>query len=159
MLMVKAELEDIEYCADILYHTKVGKTYYPGRKIIILKLKQALEQDEVYIARDKNGIVAGFFWLSLKGAFATYPYLHIIAVAKEYRNRGIGGELLNFLEKFILEQVHTISTKVFLVVAAFNQRAYSLYIHHGYEEVCDLADLFRPGVTERLLKKTIQKDI
>ncbi|MFZ5968343.1 MAG: GNAT family N-acetyltransferase [Bacillota bacterium] len=84
------------------------------------------------------------------GAFHGFPYLHIIAIKEEFRNLGIGKELLDYFEKVVAQ-----SSKVFLVVADFNSKAKQLYEKCGYKEVGVIPNLYKSGVTEYLMMKEL----
>jgi len=42
---------------------------------------------------------AGFIYYLPCGAFHSFPYLHLIAVAEEYRGKGISRSLMEFLRR------------------------------------------------------------
>ena len=58
-----------------------------------------------------------------KGVFGSYPYLHIIAVKEEYRNLGIGKQLIKYFEENSSDYS---SSKYFLTVDDFNPQARKL---------------------------------
>ena len=88
--------------------------------------------------------------------FHSYPYLHMIAVRDDMRGKGIGTELMDFLESNILEKgKNHIRTRVFLTVADFNPGAEIFYSRRGYKKLCEIPDLFRKNITERVMVKTV----
>lgn len=155
MIIRIATKEDIACCSDILSNSKIGKTYYPTKKIIAHALEKALENDVVYVSENEDGKITGFIWFTLNGAFASYPYLHIICVSKDCRHTGIGKELLSFYEHYCLEKTKKFASKSYLVVADFNNNAYNFYLNKGYKQVATLDSLFRNNVTEKLMCKEI----
>ena len=69
----------------------------------------------------------------------------------EWRNRGIGTNLIRFAEKRILRE----APNVFICVSSFNKGAERLYRRLGYEVVGELRDYVVAGHSETLLRKTI----
>lgn len=92
--------------------------------------------------------------------FHTFPYLHIIAVDKDYQNKGIGSKLLDFFERQVLiECENQIRTKIFLTVGDFNETAENVYVNRGYAKICEIKGLFRKNITEKLYMKVVTKDV
>lgn len=88
--------------------------------------------------------------------FHTFHYLHMIAVKDGCQKQGIGTDLLDFFEADVLKSgTNRIRTKVFLIVGDFNKNAESMYRRRGYIEICKIDNLFRKGVMETLLMKTV----
>lgn len=103
---------------------------------------------EVYVAV-AGGEVAGFIILHLHGPFS--GYLQTIAVAPEWRNRGLGRKLIAFAEERIFRE----TPNVFLCVSSFNTAAQRLYLRLGYERVGELKDYIVQGHSEILMRKTL----
>lgn len=156
MRICEANVSDIDECVKILKDTEIGRTYYPSEKLIKFKLMQGLQSDCFFVAKSENGIL-GFIWFNLHGAFASYPYLHLIAVSKSYRNQGVGSILLDYFEEYSLQALKSVTTKTFLVVADFNEPAFSFYVQNGYEKISEISGLFRTNITERLMQKEVRK--
>ena len=77
----------------------------------------------------------------------------ILAVKEEYRNRGIGKALLDYSERI----AHEMADKFFLVVADYNPDAKRFYERNGYQQVGEIPNLYRPGVTEYMMEKDLKK--
>ena len=107
-----------------------------------------METEEIYVAMSK-GCCLGFFWFVYRGAFHSYPYLHIIAVDEASRGSGVGTKLLDYYEQLVLSEY----SKTFLLVADFNPRAKKLYESRGWIQVGAIQGLYKPGVTEYLMVK------
>ena len=103
---------------------------------------------EVYLAIMEDEI-AGFIVLILQGAFI--GTIQSVFVVPEWRNRGIGRQLMAHAEKCILCQ----TPNVFICVSSFNKDALRLYQRLGYREVGELKDYIVSGHSEILLRKTI----
>ena len=67
--------------------------------------------------------------------------------------RGIGKALLNYSENIAYEM----ADKLFLVVADYNPAAKRFYERNGYQQVGEIPNLYRPGVTECLMVKDLKK--
>jgi [ribosomal protein S18]-alanine N-acetyltransferase len=102
---------------------------------------------EVYVALAGDAL-AGFVILHLRGPFS--GYLQTIAVVPEWRNRGLGRELIAFAEERIFRE----SPNVFLCVSSFNTDAQRLYARLGYERIGELKDYLVRGHGEILMRKT-----
>ena len=103
---------------------------------------------ETYVAIVEGQIV-GFIILNMQGAFV--GYIQSIGVAPEWRNRGIGRQLIAFAEERIFSQ----TPNVFVCVSSFNKEAQRLYKRLGYQVIGELKDYLVAGHAEILLRKTI----
>lgn len=144
--------------AGLIFTTELGKKYYPRLEIVESSLERGLAQDVVLEARNRSGELAGLLWFQRQGAFHQFPYLHIVAVAERFRGRGLGSSLVERFEQEALvghDGKRIMRTKAFLVVDATNAAARALYAARGYEQVAELDGLYRRGVVELLMTKTI----
>lgn len=148
MDIMKGAINYIDDCEAALLDSELGRKYFSQPGNAHRALEEGFTKDEIYIAIDNNKCV-GFFWVIDKGAFHSFPYLHIIAVKEEYRNKGIGKMLMNYFEEISFKN----SSKVFLVVAEFNPEAKRLYENLGYREIGPIPGLYRAGITEYLMMK------
>lgn len=163
--IVRAEIDDLEQCVDILFESELGRNYYPRRELLEIAVKKGLDEDKIYVKKDPEGgessgaEVVGVIWYQLEGIFHTFPYLHMIAVKEGHYRKGIGTELMDYFEQDVLfsGQNH-LRTKVFLTVADFNEAAENLYLRRGYSKLCEIKGLFRKGVTEKFMMKIVTAD-
>jgi ribosomal protein S18 acetylase RimI-like enzyme len=102
---------------------------------------------EVYILKEGDQRV-GFVLIKQKGSLV--GYIQTIAIAEEYRGRGIGEAALRYIEQLIFRSF----SNVFLCVSSFNHRAQQLYQRLGYETIGVLKDYAVAGHDEILLRKT-----
>lgn len=147
--IIKAGLEYIDDCENALVNSELGRRYFLKKGSARKVLQEAFYQDNVYVALGENRNCVGFIWFVLNGMFHSFPYLHMIAVKEEYRDLGIGKELLKFFEEYCFEEY----SKIFLVVADFNTDAKRLYERTGYREVGSIPNLYRAGITEHVMMK------
>jgi ribosomal protein S18 acetylase RimI-like enzyme len=103
---------------------------------------------EVSLAMVGDEIV-GFTILTMHGAFV--GYLQSVCVAPQWRGKGFGSKLMDYVEKRILSE----TPNVFICVSSFNGRVQKLYERRGYEVVGELKNWIVPGHSEILLRKTI----
>ena len=72
---------------------------------------------------------------------------------EEYRNKGIGKALLDYSEKIAYEM----ADRFFLVVGDYNPDAKRFYERNGYQQVGEIPNLYRLGITEYLMVKDPKK--
>lgn len=102
---------------------------------------------EVYVAV-QDGEAVGVIIITLAGPFS--GYVQGICVSPGHRGRGVGTELLSFVEARIFRD----SPNVFLCVSSFNAGARRLYERLGYVLVGELKNFVVSGHDELLLRKT-----
>jgi ribosomal protein S18 acetylase RimI-like enzyme len=78
-------------------------------------------------------------------------YLELIGLDAAYQGRGVGCEILCWLE----EQAQREACNVWILVSAFNTRARTFYTRQGFTEIGPLKDFVRPGYDEILLRKVL----
>lgn len=96
-----------------------------------------------------EGKVVGVVVLQLLGTFRIY--LQSICIAESARGKGVGGQVLGFLEDRIFSE----SPNFFLCVSKFNQGAQKLYYSRGFKLVGEIEDFVIEGQSELLLRKSI----
>lgn len=148
LIIEKASDKYIVDCETALLKSTLGEKYFSKEGSAKQAIIEGIQQDGLYVALYENECV-GFFYLILKGAFHSFPYLHIISVKEEYRGKGIGSILLKKMEDIAFQYAN----KVFLVVADFNMDAKRFYENHNYYQVGEIPSLYRPGITEYLMMK------
>ena len=104
----------------------------------------------LYVARDAHGR-GGFALVNPRGV-AGVPYLAAIAVAPEWRDRGIGAALMAYCEG----QAARTSRHFFLCVSSFNTRARAFYQRQGYRRVGEFDDFIIDGASEVLMYKRVR---
>ena len=148
----KGNEQHLKDCRDALCQSTLGERYFSSPGSAEIAILEGIRQENLYVAFIGEECV-GFTYIIPKGAFHSFPYLHIIAVKEEYRNRGIGKALLNYSENIAYEM----ADKLFLVVADYNPAAKRFYERNGYQQVGEISNLYRPGVTEYLMVKDLKK--
>ena len=97
---------------------------------------------------DHNGKVAGIAVVRQK--FLLGDYLELLGVADWARGRGLGRQLLAYVEA----EVFARAKNLFACVSDFNDQARHFYEKRGYREIGPLPSLLIPGSAEILLRKT-----
>lgn len=105
---------------------------------------------QVFVARI-DGVNCGVLILHPRG-LASSPYVKSIAVAEEFRSRGVGAALMDFAEEVSRHE----SRHIFLCVSSFNTRARIFYERRGYKGVGELADYVVDGFSETILCKKLR---
>jgi ribosomal protein S18 acetylase RimI-like enzyme len=140
-------------CRDALCQSTLGEIYFSSPGSAEDAILEGIHQENLYVAVIDEECV-GFTYIIPKGAFHSFPYLHIIAVKEGYRNMGIGKALLDYSEKIAYEM----ADKFFLVVADYNPDAKRFYERNGYQQVGEIPNLYRSGVTEYMMAKDLKSD-
>lgn len=137
---------EIEICAQVMANSEPWITLGRDYKASIETL--SVPSKEVYLAMVKEEI-AGFTILNMQGGFI--GYVQTLCVASEWRNKGIGSQLMAFAEQRIFKE----TPNVFICVSSFNPIAFKFYQDLGYEVVGELKDYIVAGHSEILLRKSI----
>jgi len=144
----KGSLQYVNDCKNAPVNSELGRRYFGREGNAEKAIREGVNQGTFYVAL-ADEICVGFAWYLPKGAFHSFPYLHIIAVNEAYRGKGIGKTLMEFMETLAFAN----ADKIFLVVADFNPEARCFYVKAGYKQVGEIPDLYRPGITEYLMMK------
>ena len=153
IIFAKGNEQHLKDCRDALCQSTLGEKYFSSPGSAEIAILEGIRQENLYVAFIGEECV-GFTYIIPKGAFHSFPYLHIIAVKDEYRNKGIGKSLLDYSEKIAYEM----ADKFFLVVADYNPDAKRFYERNGYQKVGEIPNLYRPGVTEYMMAKDLKND-
>ena len=154
IVIKEAEEKHVIFCVNILQNTGLGTIYFSNYQKAADLLLHALAQRELFVALNNHGDCLGFMYFMPKGVFGSYPYLHIVAVREEYRNLGIGKQLIKYFEENSSDYS---STKYFLTVDDFNPQARKLYESLGYQRVGELKNFYKNGITSYIMMKATSK--
>ena len=84
----------------------------------------------------------------MHGAFV--GYIQSVCIAPEWRSKGIGSQLMAYVEKRIFSE----TPNAFICVSSFNNGAQRFYERLRYEVIGELKDYIISGHSEILLRKT-----
>jgi ribosomal protein S18 acetylase RimI-like enzyme len=143
------KVQHLDPCYESLINSSLGDVYFNDKNPRGM-LAGALERGEIFVALKDKGSCIGFLWHEIKGTFGKYPYLHIIAIDRDYQSMGVGKKLIGYFEDISFKDFD----KVFLMVGDFNRDARRLYGGLGYIEVGVMPDFYLKGVNEHLMMKT-----
>ena len=147
----KGNKQHLKDCRDALCRSVLGEKYFSSPGSAENAILEGIRQGNLYVALIGEECV-GFTYIIPKGAFHSFPYLHIIAIKEEYRDRGIGKALLDYSERTAFEM----ADKLFLVVADYNPDAKRFYERNGYQQVGEIPSLYRSGITEYIMTKKLK---
>lgn len=120
------------------------------------QLEQGLAVGDLLLVADvePEGRARGFVWCLMRGAFGLSPYIRLIGVAPGRSGSGIGGRLLDEVER----RVAGSNRDLFLLVSDFNVDARRFYERRGFQQIGELRDYVLPGVAEVLYRKRLTLD-
>lgn len=152
IILEKGSRKHLDDCEEALVNSALGEAYFSEKGSARQAILEGIRRGTLYAAL-VDAVCVGFFYYIPKGAFHSFPYLHLIAIKADYRGRGIGTEMLDLLENIAFEEAN----KLFLVAADFNLDAKRFYERNGYRQIGVIPDLYRAGMNEYLMMK--EKDI
>jgi [ribosomal protein S18]-alanine N-acetyltransferase len=139
-------ITEAEVCARMMAESEPWMTL---RRDYDASLKMLTDPSrEVYLAI-VNSQMVGFTILMMEGAFV--GYIQSVCIAPEWRDQGIGSQLMSFAERRIFSEI----PNVFICVSSFNKGALQFYERLGYKVIGELKDYIVSGHSEILLRKTI----
>jgi ribosomal protein S18 acetylase RimI-like enzyme len=136
-------LHEAEICARMMCGSEPWKTLNQTHDVSLEIVTDPSR--ETYLAVIDSEIT-GFVILHLQGEFR--GYIQAVCVAPDWRDRGIGSQLMVFAEGRIFRE----TPDAFICVSTFNKGALRFYERRGYETVSALKD------SEILLRKTSQEN-
>ena len=107
---------------------------------------------EQYVA-ESDGTPAGVVGFISEPVFARGGCVLFLAVRDEMRRRGIGRQLMGFVERKIFTQ----SSNIYVSVSSCNRPACCFFERLGYLKVGEIPDLLVPGTSEWILRKSTPK--
>lgn len=143
----------LEDCEEAFNNSELGKQYFAAESSAEKAVIEGINSGKLYVALENDQCI-GFMYYIPEGAFHSFPYLHLIAVKEEYRGKGVGKIMIDFLE----EMVFKTRDKIFLVVADFNPGGKLFYEKLGYMQVGIIPSLYREGIDEYLMMKAYKRE-
>jgi len=148
-LIRPASEKDIQRCAEIMAGTHIWKNY--GRTLndaVAFITNEYTAGNHIWVY-DEDGSVLGFIGCVEQGMMGEFPYIRMVMVDCHHQGKGIGTQLVNYLENSMFQKKHLI----FMMVTDFNSDALRLYKRLGYSQVGEIPDYKKSGVNEYLLMK------
>ena len=131
-------LREAEVCARMMTDSEPWRTICQAYDVSLEIVTDPSR--ETYLAFIE-GEITGFVILHMQGVF--HGYIQAVCVAPEWRNKGIGSQLMAFAE----ERIFCETPNAFICVSSFNRDALRLYGRLGYGAMIELRD------SEILLRK------
>ncbi len=151
--MVEVEIrelreENIDACAEMTISsfpwTAFGLKKEGAKKFLYDRLGKEL----VYVAI-LNGEVVGF--ITIKRDIMYANYIRRIVVREDMRSKGIGAQLLTFVEEMTLSSG---LPNVFLLTTTTNDKAIKFYEKNGYQKIGRVPNFIEEGMDEYIFWKT-----
>lgn len=115
-------------------------------------LESAYARGERLLVAEEARRAVGVAWYLERGGFGLGGYLRLIALLPGREGRGLGGALLDEVERKIADQ----QRHLFLLVSHWNEGARRFYRRRGYQEVGLLPKLVRPDIDEVVCYKRLR---
>ena len=144
----RATDEDREWTAELLAGSEPWITL--GSTLDRCRASCCNPEYQVYVARSE-GTPCGAIVLHPRG-LASSPYVKSVAIAEDFRQRGLGTALMDFAEDLFRGE----SRHIFLCVSSFNTRARAFYERRGYRAVGEFVDYVIEGASEILMHKRLR---
>lgn len=153
MHIVPATHSDIRMCARYISDMDPWQTL----RISLLEIQHVLllacSAGNLFVYRE-DAFAAAIADFRAGQFFARGGYVNLLAVHPDYRRRGIGARLMDFVESRVAECV----PHLYLCVSSFNVAGQVFYFRRGYTKVGEIPGLIRPEFSEWLLRKKVGSD-
>jgi ribosomal protein S18 acetylase RimI-like enzyme len=144
----KGTVEYLDGCIKAMENSTLCTSYFQSEESRKNAVMEGINRGTLYVVLC-SGDCAGFAYFIPEGAFHAYPYLHLIAIKEEYRGKGLGKKLLEFIEDMLFKT----RDKLFLLVGDYNPDAKIFYEKLGYTYLGTIPSLYRKGIDEYLMMK------
>ena len=131
---IAARLSDMDPWLRLGYHAEALRRY-------LTQDSPALTRWAIVQGGTRAGVVA------VRHPWLRGPYLELLAVLPESQGRGLGRQVLDWLQREAAGEGN-----LWVMVSAFNQHARLFYQRHGFAEIGSVPDLVRPGHDEVLMR-------
>jgi GNAT superfamily N-acetyltransferase len=125
--------------------------YGVGADTVQRLLGEALGRREPVLVAEVDGEARGFAWFLRSGTLGAGGYLRLIALVPGGEGGGVGGALLDAVER----DVAAYTRNLFLLVSDWNEGARRFYARRGYQEVGRLPAFVRADIDEIICWKRL----
>lgn len=81
---------NLQLFIDIIMSTELGRTYYPSDAYFKKEIEKAPDDDEMLLLTDGDSKeLVGVLWINRRGAFHSFPFLHVIAIKENCQGQGV----------------------------------------------------------------------
>ena len=144
--------EDFPLLAAWMVETPLWQRYGLTIERAVANFETGLAHGDWLVTADTDRSACGFAWGMPRGVFGRSPYLRLIGMSPTVTGAGIGGLLLEEIERRAAE----VAGDLFLLVSDFNKDGQRFYQAHGYEQVGAIPGYVLPDVTELMLRKRLK---
>jgi len=148
MIIRYGKIEDASSCLECVKNSQLWDAYFKDDPTTE-KIEHEILKNRITVAVDSSGNCLGFMGIIDNGCFGTFPYLAILSVHSDHRNKGVGRLLLQHFEHIGFEK----ENRVFLLCSDFNDKGRMFYQKNGYVECGKIPDLYKKGISEYLFVK------
>jgi diamine N-acetyltransferase len=113
----------------------------------LLRSDPALNRYSVWVCDEIAGVV-GVRYPWLLG-----PYLELLALFDPHQGKGLGSDILSWLET----EARAAAQNLWTLVSAFNTKGRAFYQRFGFVELATLTDLVKVGSDEILMRKRLDQ--
>ncbi len=145
-------LSDIPQLSDWLGATELWQHYQFQPEATQAMLERALKKSDLMLVTEHKKVGSGLIWCQPGAAFGRSGYVRLLAVQPKYQRQGLGSKLLLEAEDFI----GRVSNDMFLLVSDFNTAAQGFYERRGYQQIGQIEDYVKEGVTELIYRKRLE---
>ena len=124
-----------------------------GHEDVQKLLQSAVGRGIIYVAEEESQVAAVVYFIP-EPIFAHGGYIRFLAVRPEMRRRGIGRQLMGFVERKIFGQ----ASNAYMSVSVSNESARIFSEKLGYAKVGEVPDLLDDGDFEWILRKKAKLD-
>lgn len=143
---------DIPVLSAWMVDTPLWQRYGLTEAKAVMSFETGLARGDWLITADAEKPAMGFAWAIPGGAFGRSPYLRLIGVRGDAAGSGLGGRLLEEIERL----AGAVSCDLFLLVSDFNYDAQRFYQRHGYQQIGAIPAYVLPDVTELIFRKRLK---
>ena len=114
-------------------------------------IKRKVEQGEIIVA-EKAGWLVGY--LRFEHLWSVVPYIALIWVVEDQRQRGIGSAMLHYLENVLRQQGHTV---LYSSSQANEPEPQAWHRHVGFKECGFITGINEGGIGEVFFRKNLSR--
>lgn len=141
-------LADVPKAAEILAGSEPWVTACETRQNFEQLLQSSVGQGVLYVAEEQSNLAALVYFYS-EPIFLLGGYIRFLAVRSEMRRRGIGRQLMGFVERKVFGR----ASNIYVCVSSFNEPARRFFEKLGYSKVGEVSDLIVAGQSEWIFRK------
>ena len=113
-------------------------------------LDGGMENGELMVAEARDGEAVGIMIMQMTSMYAGLPYIALLGVRSDYRNKGVGEKLIRyFIDTYEAKGID----RSFIAVNDFNPRARLLYTAMGFEKFTTFPEALDPTHSVYLLMR------